>query len=378
MDESAKGALLFANLRKVINLVDELRDIGVQQYINLPRIAVLGTQSSGKSSLLESIVGIDFLPRGDGVVTRRPLELRLTHLPQADVAAYAIFEQQKDVKYSDFDKVRQKIEDFTDAVAGKNKGIVNDPIVLNVFSHSCPDLTLIDLPGITRIPLANSDQSVDIEKITKNMAAYYCKDPRTIILCVIPANADISTSDGLQMARELDPSGERTIGVITKIDIMDKGTNAKKMLLGQEIPMRLGYVGVKGRSQQDIHDKMKVKIALDLEKQFFATHAVYSTMPPGYCGTDSLTQKLTKVFFNHIRKSLPEVLKEINLKIKDCEDRLKFLGTPLPKNQKEKLHMLWNLITAFCENFKNSIRGKYDAKLHSKINGSCQGVPRSR
>jgi GTP-binding protein EngB required for normal cell division len=364
-DSGSKGVLLFANLRKVINLVDELRDIGVQQYIKLPRIAVLGTQSSGKSSLLESIVGLDFLPRGDGVVTRRPLELRLAHIGTADQPPYAIFDVQKDVKYTDFDKVREKIEKLTDEVAGKNKGIVDDPIILNVYSNSCPDLTLIDLPGITRIPLANSDQKEDVEKITKNMAATYCKDPRTIILCVVPANQDMSTSDGLQMARELDPSGERTIGVITKIDIMDKGTNAKKGLLGQEIPLKLGFVGVKGRSQQDINDKMRVKRALELEKQFFATHAVYSTMPPGHCGTDNLTARLTKVFFNHIKRSLPEVLKEINIKIKDCEERLKILGTPLPSTSKEKLHLLWNMITSFVENFKNTLKGKYDAK-HSK------------
>jgi len=375
MEESVKSSLLFSNLRKVITLVDELRDIGVQQYIKLPRIAVLGTQSSGKSSLLESIVGLDFLPRGDGVVTRRPLELRLAHIGNPDDPPYAIFEVQKELKYTDFDKVREKIEKLTDEIAGKNKGIVDNPIILNVYSHSCPDLTLIDLPGITRIPLMNSDQKEDVEKITKGMAATYCRDPKTIILCVIPANQDMSTSDGLQMARELDPNGERTIGVITKIDIMDKGTNAKKPLLGQEIPLKMGFVGVKGRSQQDIQDKMKVKRALELEKQFFATHPVYSTMPPGYCGTDHLTTKLTKVFFNHIKKSLPEVQKEISAKIKDCDDRLKILGTPLPSTQKEKLHLLWNMITGFVENFKNTLKGKYDAKhsKNQKLTGELSG-----
>ncbi len=75
-----EGGLIYEHLRKLVNLVDELRDVGLQQYIKLPRIAVLGMQSSGKSSVLESIVGIDFLPRGEGVVTRRPLELRLVHL----------------------------------------------------------------------------------------------------------------------------------------------------------------------------------------------------------------------------------------------------------------------------------------------------------
>ncbi len=81
------------------------------------------------------------------------------------------------------------------------------------------------------------------------MAARYASDPRTIILCVIPANQDMSVSDGLQMAKDLDPRGIRTVGVITKIDIMDRGTNAKRMLSGQDVPLRLGYIGVKNRAQ---------------------------------------------------------------------------------------------------------------------------------
>lgn len=89
-------------------------------------------------------------------------------------------------------------------MAGRNKGIIDDPIVLTIYSNTCPDLTLIDLPGITRIPLANSDQPQDIERITKEMAYRYISDPRTIILCVIPANTDLSTSEGLLMARKVD------------------------------------------------------------------------------------------------------------------------------------------------------------------------------
>lgn len=222
MIKSDFQAPLFENLRKLINVIDELRDVGLQKYISLPRIAVLGTQSSGKSSLLEAIVGLDFLPRGEGVVTRRPLELRLVHTQPSggDDKPWAIFpEENKEEKFTNFNLVRDKINALTDKVAGKNKGIINDPIVLKIYSTSCPDLTIIDLPGITRIPLAGSDQPKDIEKITKEMALKYVSDKSTIILCVIPANADISTSDGLQMARELDPEGMRTIGCITKVKI---------------------------------------------------------------------------------------------------------------------------------------------------------------
>jgi hypothetical protein len=110
--------------------------------------------------------------------------------------------------------VCKRIIEETDKVAGANKNIVDDPIKLTIFSSDCPDLTIIDLPGITRIDVGGQK---DVYKITSEMAAHYCKDERTIILCVIPGNADLSTSDGLRLAREWDKNGERTIGVITKV-----------------------------------------------------------------------------------------------------------------------------------------------------------------
>jgi replication fork clamp-binding protein CrfC len=101
--------------------------------------------------------------------------------------------------------VREKIVWLTDQVSGNKKNIVNIPIILTIYSSTCPDLTLVDLPGITRIPLHGSEQPDNIEEVTKNMALHYVKEPRTIILAVIPANSDLSTSDALKMAKEIDP-----------------------------------------------------------------------------------------------------------------------------------------------------------------------------
>ncbi len=197
-------------------------------------------------------------------MTRRPLELRLVHLAETGKKPWAVFEELPDRQFTDFLEVRKTIEELTDKVAGGNKGIVDQPIILNIHSPTCPDLTLVDLPGITRIPLKGSDQPDNIEEITKRMALKYVTDKRTIILCVIPANIDLVISEALKMAREVDPEGLRTIGVITKIDIMDKGTNAKKVLMGQEVGLRLGFVGVKLRSQQDIINKKAVQAALEV------------------------------------------------------------------------------------------------------------------
>lgn len=360
--EDEKGGYLYVQLRKFINVIDELRDVGLQEHISLPRIAVLGQQSAGKSSVLENIVGIDLLPRGAGLCTRRPLEMRLNHLYEDDAKAWATFDELPDQKFTDFSKVRDAIEMLTDKVAGTNKSIVDKPIVVHVYSPTCPDLTLVDLPGLTRIPLSGSDQPENIYEITKSMALKYIEDARTIILCVIPANADMTTSDALQLAREIDPKGIRTVGVITKIDIMDAGTNARRMLLGQEVPLRLGYVGVKNRNQQNIIDKVSVKQALKEEREYFENHPVYSSINQNLLGTDVLTQKCTKIMFTHIKSHLPDIMREIKEKMNQINERLKDLGPPMPSLPKEKAHLLYNMVTEFCNLFKSTISGKYDSR----------------
>lgn len=345
------------NFKKLVTLIDNLRDIGLSDHISMPRIAVLGSQSSGKSSLLESIVGLNFLPRGSGVVTRRPLELRLARSKDPNEKAYGMFKADPNIKYSDFNKIRQRIEQLTDEVCGSNKNIVDDPIVLNVFSPHCPDLTVIDLPGITRIPIGN--QPKDIERITKDMVTRYCKDERTIILAVIPANADMTTSEALQLAQTLDPAGIRTLGVITKIDIMDRGTDARNMLLNKEVKLRLGYVGVKGRSQEDIDNKVTVKKALQEEMDYFANHSAYKNLPKEMLGTQSLIKKLTTVMYDHMKNVLPSIFKEIDLKIRNIEANLEKLGVPIPEDNKEKLDAIWRDVSLFYDKFKTNIKGEH-------------------
>ncbi|GIX64505.1 dynamin-like protein, putative [Babesia caballi] len=359
-----------ASLRQLVNLVDELRDIGLHKYINLPRICVAGTQSSGKSSVLESIVGIDFLPRGDGIVTRRPVEFRLSRLREeeedGEVRPYIIFEGSSE-RFYDFELARQHIQELTNEKAGVNKGIVDDPIVLSVFSPDAPDLSLIDLPGVTRVPLKNSDQTDDIETLTKEMIMRYARDPRTIILAVVAANVDMSTSDALQLARRADPLGVRTLGVITKIDLMDRGANAVAMLQNDEVPLRLGYTGVKNRSQKDIAEGVTIKQALELERQYFSEHKIYKHLKPGLWGVPALVEKLTKVLYRHISSVLPDLKAEISTRIKNTATKLEALGASAPSDAAERVHLLWQMTTDYCEVFGGIIKGRYVSRLHDFV-----------
>ncbi|KAJ2461456.1 vacuolar protein sorting-associated protein 1, partial [Coemansia sp. RSA 2424] len=237
-------------IKTVNKLQDAFATVGVHNPVDLPQIVVIGSQSSGKSSVLENIVGRDFLPRGTGIVTRRPLVLQLINRPaqsapkeNGDVSEmkgegkwqnpdeWGEFLHLPGKKFFNFDEIRQEIVQDTDRKTGKNLGISPVPINLRVFSPNVLTLTLVDLPGLTKVPVG--DQPKDIERQIREMIMTYITKPNAIILAVTAANTDLANSDGLKLARDVDPDGTRTIGVLTKVDLMDKGTDVIDILAGR-------------------------------------------------------------------------------------------------------------------------------------------------
>ena len=224
---SVRGGLdhLLPIINKLQDVTAIITDRNQQQAIELPQIVVVGSQSSGKSSVLESIVGRDFLPRGAGIVTRAPLILQLQTTPahvKDGVKEWGEFLHCPKKKFEDFKEIRSEIEAETQRIVGMNKkqAITNTPIRLRITSPRVPNLTMVDLPGMTKVPVG--DQPKDIEIQIRDLLLQYIANPNSIILAVTPANSDIATSDAIQLARAVDPKGDRTVGVLTKIDIMDK------------------------------------------------------------------------------------------------------------------------------------------------------------
>ena len=351
--------ILFKKLRKLINILFQLGDCGINEYIKFPRICAIGSPWTGKSSVLQSILGLDFLPCGDGIVTRRPIEIKLNHTNYGE--PWAVFEERVTKKFTDFNKVRETIETLTDEVCRDWRYIVDRPIILNVYSQIYPDITFVDLPGINHIPIGYSPKNS--EMIPHYIARRYTEDPLTIILCVIAANSDIYTSDGLRVAKEIDTTGSRTIGVLTKLDIMDAGTDARKELLNQGVPLKLGYVGVKNRKKQDLINKLSLSETLKKEKEFFESQKAYKCVPSDHLGTDALIHKLTKLYFKMISQDIQRIIKSINDKIKQAEEELHSLGSDLSTNDEGKMTLLWNMIKEYCDLFRNILHGKYNNKL---------------
>ncbi|KAJ9505175.1 hypothetical protein QJQ45_024850 [Haematococcus lacustris] len=278
----------------------------------LSTIVVVGGQSSGKSSVLEAVVGRDFLPRGTGIVTRRPLVLQLVKQDDADAQEFGEFGHNPGRKYTNFEEIRGEIEAETERLLKNMNGRVvsPDPIYLTVHSPNVPNLTMVDMPGLTKVPI--DGQPASIVQDLEEMARQYIKGENAIVLAVSPANADLATSDALRIAREVDPSGERTIGVLTKVDIMDRGTDCRDVLQGRTLKLRHGWVAVVNRGQADLNSKVSMKEARAREKEFFTSNAAYADLQN--IGTGYLAEKLSQHLINEIMKNLPSISQYIDQK----------------------------------------------------------------
>ncbi|XP_069619400.1 dynamin-1-like protein isoform X1 [Ranitomeya imitator] len=344
----------------VINKLQDVFNTVGADVIQLPQIVVVGTQSSGKSSVLESLVGRDLLPRGTGIVTRRPLILQLVHVSSddrrktsgeengVDAEEWGKFLHTKNKIYTDFDEIRQEIENETERISGNNKGISSEPIHLKIFSPNVVNLTLVDLPGMTKVPVG--DQPKDIEVQIRELILRYISNPNSIILAVTAANTDMATSEALKIARESDPDGRRTLAVITKLDLMDAGTDAMDVLLGRVIPVKLGIIGVVNRSQLDINNKKSVADSIRDEYGFLQKK--YPSLA-NRSGTKYLARTLNRLLMHHIRDCLPELKTRINVLAAQYQTLLNSYGEPVD----DKSATLLQLITKFATEYCNTIEG---------------------
>ncbi|RKP12082.1 Dynamin central region-domain-containing protein [Piptocephalis cylindrospora] len=340
----------------LIPLVNKLQDvfnsIGNDQ-IDLPQIVVVGSQSSGKSSVLENLVARDFLPRGSGIVTRRPLILQLVNVPEGE-EEYGEFLHHPGKKFTDFSEIRKGIEEDTARIAGGNKGISRDPINLKVYSPHVVNLTLVDLPGLTKIPVG--DQPTDIERQTKDLILHYISKPNSVILAVSPANVDIVNSESLKLAKEVDPEGRRTIGILTKLDLMDAGTNALDILTGRVYHLKLGFIGVVNRSQQDIITSKPITVSLNQERVFFQGHSAYKHIS-SRCGTTYLAKQLNHILLSHIRERLPDIKAKLNSLIGQTRQELQSFGEPPMEGIEHRGSLVLRLLTRYSADFNSAVDG---------------------
>ncbi|RAL39614.1 hypothetical protein DM860_003147 [Cuscuta australis] len=294
----------------VIPIVNKLQDIfaqlGSQSTIELPQVAVVGSQSSGKSSVLEALVGRDFLPRGSDICTRRPLVLQLLQTKRKPEGndEWGEFLHLPGKKFYDFNEIRREIQAETDREAGSNKGVSDRQIRLKIFSPNVLDITLVDLPGIT------------------------------------------------------------------KLDIMDRGTDARNFLLGKVIPLRLGYVGVVNRSQEDILMNRSISDALIAEEKFFRSRPVYSDLADR-CGVPQLAKKLNQILVKHIKTLLPGLKSRISAALVSVAKEHASFGD-ITESKAGQSALFLNILSKYSEAFCSMIEGKNEEMSTSELSGGAR------
>ncbi|KAH0871591.1 hypothetical protein HID58_078613 [Brassica napus] len=320
----------------VIPIVNKLQDIfaqlGSHSSIELPQVAVVGSQSSGKSSVLEALVGRDFLPRGNDICTRRPLVLQLVQTKSKSSGGSSddewgeFLHLPSNHRIYDFSEIRREIEAETNRLAGGNKGVKDKQIRLKIFSPNVLDITLVDLPGITKVPVG--DQPTDIE------------------------------------------ARHRTIGVITKLDIMDKGTDARNLLLGKVVPLRLGYVGVVNRCQEDILLNRSVKDALTAEEKFFQSRPAYHGLADRV-GIPQLAKKLNQILVQHIKALLPDLKSRISNALVATAKEHQSYGE-ITESRAGQGALLLNFLSKYCEAYSSLLEGKSEEMSTSELSGGAR------
>ncbi|XP_047965754.1 dynamin-related protein 4C-like [Salvia hispanica] len=336
-------------IRPLLDAVDRLRHLKImQEGIQLPTIVVVGDQSSGKSSVLESLAGIR-LPRGDGICTRVPLIMSLKNHTSPEPQLFLEFNGR--TVQTDEENVVNVINYATQEIAGQGKGISNTPLTLVVKKKGVPDLTMIDLPGITRVPVKG--QPEDISEQISSIIMNYITPEESIILNVLSAGVDFPTCESIKMSQRVDKTGQRTLAVVTKADKNAEGLLEK--IVADDVNIGLGYVCVINRVGDESYDEARAK-----EARLFETNPMLARIDKSIVGIPALAARLTAIQANIIVKCLPDIVRKINEKLSANVEEL----NKMPKNMSsvgEAMTAFMNILGSARESLRKILlRGEFD------------------
>jgi len=364
-----------------LQLSNQLNGVGCEG-VDLPRIVVVGMQSSGKSSLLNAIMGMSLMPTGGAMVTRVPLDLRLERDETLASTCLAEFGRTDaggqwrptetveldtpQPSAAQVDRLRQHIEQETERVAGAQKGISSRSIHLRLRASHLPNLSVVDLPGLTMVACTDQGQPSDIKDQIRALVKEWASPARTIIACVMPARTDLEADAALDLAKEINPTGDRIVGVITKPDLMGKRDDVTKYLLGRvsrDLQLGLGYYCIRGRSTEPT-----------LSEAEAASDAYFQSPPYDQvgiierCGTSCLTKALAAALADYVRRHLPQVVDELKTMQATAHDERTRLGDPPPSDATERRRVLQSgLVTVVSESCEDLDRGSAGCDLRTRF-----------
>jgi GTP-binding protein EngB required for normal cell division len=355
--------------RDLLDIIDNLRSKGISRYVDLPEIIVCGDQSAGKSSVLEAISGMSF-PTKDNLCTRFATELVLRRdaTPGAKISINSGPERSRDEReslsrfYFEIDRVKPNlaavVEKAKEAMGLSDaKAFSTDTLRVELYGPTQPHLTIVDLPGLFRA--GNTDQSVDDAETVRKMVYSYMKRPRSIILAVVSAKTDFALQEVTELARKLDPKGARTLGLITKPDTLDSGSDSEasylKLAQNKDVVFQLGWHVLKNRNYE-MRDASSAERD-EAEENFFAT-GIWSSIGQTHLGVKSLKPRLSNVLKDQILRQLPNLLQDVESGISECQSQCERLGAPRATLEEQRRYLV-GISQGFSDLMKAAVDGFY-------------------
>ncbi|KAK2598972.1 mitochondrial dynamin GTPase Msp1 [Conoideocrella luteorostrata] len=371
-EEVARDDQMMVLTKKMIEIRSILQKVDQSNSLTLPSIVVIGSQSSGKSSVLEAIVGHEFLPKGSNMVTRRPIELTLVNTPGTG-EEYGEFPGLGFRRITDFSSIQRTLTELNMAVTDA-ECVSDDPIHLTIYSPNVPDLSLIDLPGY--IQVVGQNQPLQLKQKISELCDKYIQPPN-VILAISAADVDLANSTALRASRRVDPRGERTIGVITKMDLVDPIRGAS-ILGDKQYSLRLGYVGVVSKAPPTqglfkIGPANLMSAIAKHENDFFSSHPLEFGPDAGVnVGTTTLRKKLMNVLEQTMSASLQSTSNAIRQELEEAtyEFKVQYNDRPLSAESylAESLDAFKHAFKQFTEEFgRPQMRELLKGELNQKV-----------
>jgi hypothetical protein len=351
---------------ELLDIIDHLRGQGISKYIDLPQLIVCGDQSSGKSSVLEAVSGLRF-PTKDNLCTRFATELilrrGLDNSASVTIVPAEHRNEEEIQKLQAFKSPTTALGDFAAIVGAAEKAMgldcntkafSNDVLRVEITGPKQPHLTLVDLPGLFHA--SNKAQSEEDGAAIKSLVLSYMKRSRSIILAVVSAKNDYANQIVTTYARRLDRQGSRTLGIITKPDMLHAGSDSEKAFIelaeNKDVHFRLGWHVLKNRDYDSRDSSAEERDQAEAE---FFSQGIWTSLPPSHMGIGSLKPRLSRVLQDQILAELPNLIQDVDNGVKDCRGRLELLGGSRATIQEQRLHLL-----RVSQDFSSLVRAAID------------------
>jgi len=373
---SSLEGLQSAEQRNVLNIVDQLRQCGLESTLSLPQLVVCGDQSAGKSSVLEALTEIPF-PRNDNLCTRFATEIILRRATNDVITVKVIPDDQRppeerasieafNESISDFEELPSLMDKATALMginnksSSKSRAFAKDVLSIEIGGRSRPQLTLVDLPGLVQTETKGVTEE-DVQLVTE-ITDHYISQPRTICLAVVSASNDYANQGILKKVRKVDPEGDRTLGIITKPDRLSPGSGSEQAFLGlarnEDIFFKLGWHVLKNRSFEEGSSSFEQR---NFSEITYFRKSNFSTLPKECVGITSLRSRLSQLLFDHVKQELPKLRKDLEEAFTDTQLLLAAMGSPRATPHECK-SFLTQLSLDFYEVGKAAVNGHYEGE----------------